>query len=112
MFYRWEFNNTQNYAAALFSVIYSKADRKKSKLYPVVHMKHKQMKTTTTKVKDEYSVWKQEFFNETRINPMHFFRILFQVNICNEFKRKKTVNDKQQSNKEWVPLEFPQYLPI
>lgn len=27
-------------------------------------------------------------------------------------KEKKTISDKQQSNKEWVPLEFPQYLPI
>lgn len=54
---------------------------------------------------------KKNFLNETQINPMHFFRILFQVNICNEFKRKKTIR-KQQSNKEWVPLEFPQYLSI
>lgn len=31
----------------------------------------------------------KKFVHETQINPMHFFRILFQVNICNEFKRKK-----------------------
>lgn len=51
------------------------------------------------------------FFNKTQINSVHFFRILFQVNISNEFKRKKT-KSKQQSNKKLIPLEFPQYLSI
>lgn len=37
----------------------------------------------------------KKFVHETQINPMHFFRILFQVNICNEFKRKK--NNKWQT---------------
>lgn len=39
--------------------------------------------------------YENNFLNETQINPMHFFRILFQVNICNKFKRKK--DNKQQT---------------
>lgn len=60
---------------------------------------------------------KQEFLNETQINPMHF-RILFQVSIWCEFlgkkkkKKDKTISNKWMSNKAWVPLEFPQYLPV
>lgn len=42
----------------------------------------------------------KNFLNETLINPMHFFRILFLVNTCNELKTKKTISDKKHSNKE------------
>lgn len=44
---------------------------------------------------------KTEFFNETQINPLHFFRILFQVSIWQEFtviKTKTVTNDRLTQN--------------
>lgn len=77
----------------------------KSKLYAgIAHVKYinvsTQLKAMKTKAQDEYSVQNQEFLNETLINPMHVFRILFQVSEFIVIKKKKTVSDKWQSNKE------------
>lgn len=62
--YRWDFNNTQNYTAALFKVTPKQTE--KSKLYAAIaHVKYinisAQMKATKTKAQDRYSVWNRNF---------------------------------------------------